>query len=81
MKELLNLGVKTGYKHWYCILLMIQWRAEYLLAGMEVAMTNMKRTIYMTRTVLKECLELPNSQLLLVRNVSFLLYYIYNFFL
>lgn len=55
---------------------MIQLSAEYLLAHIGVSTASMKRTTYMTRTVLKEYLELLNSQLVLVRNIGFLLYYI-----
>lgn len=58
---------------------MLQLRAECFQAGMEVTMASMKRTIYMTRTVLKECIELLNSLLVLVRNIGFLLY-LYVFF-
>lgn len=48
-------------------------KIEYLLAGVGVAMAIVRRTIYLTRTVLKECIELLSSQIVLVRNIGFLL--------
>lgn len=59
---------------------MIHLRTEHLLAGVGVATATVGWTVYMTRTVLKECIELLNSQLVFVRNIGFLLSYMYIFF-
>ena len=74
LKGLPNLGLKTDYGGWCGILLMIQLRAEYLPVGIGATTAGMKRTMYVTRTVLKEYVELLNSHLVLVRNIGFLLY-------